>query len=130
VADFKPVLKPENSIIAGVAVVGLVWADYNLNLGSTTEVHASQPNHPVLETSRKKAGYSALVLVAAVGLLAKDPNIIILGGAAIIAMETSYRHAIMSNSDTGQLELPSASVYQTAQAVTPGAQQGDNVAAG
>jgi len=127
---FKPLLKPENSIVAGLAVVGLVWANYQLNIGSMAEVHMTPANHPVAESSRKKAGYTSLMLVAGVALLARDPNIVILGGAAIIAEDVVTRHAIMSNPDTGQLEAPGPSVYQTAQAVTPGADQGQNVAAG
>lgn len=114
-AGFSPVLKPENSIVAGLAVVGLVYADYSLHLGNMAQVQKTGPNDADVESSRKKAGWSALVLVSGVALLARDPNIFILGSAAIIAMEASARHAIMTNSDTGQIELPGPSAYAPAQ---------------
>lgn len=116
--EFKSYLKPENSIIAGVAVMGSVYAIYQLNLGYTAQVQMTDANHPVAETSRKKAGYEAALLVAGIGLIAKDANIIILGSATIIAMELTYRHAIMAHPQTGQMVPPGANVYEPAGAVT------------
>ena len=107
----SPIFKPENSVIAGLGVVGLVWADYSLHMGSTSAVHLSPANHPALETSRAKAGYTAAILVAGIALIAHDPNIIILGGMAIIVMEISMRHAIMTDPQTGQVVPPQASAY-------------------
>lgn len=114
-AGFSPVLKPENSIVAGLAVVALVYADYSIHLGSMVQVQKTGPNDDDVESSRKKAGWSALALVSGVSLLARDPNIFILGSAAIIAMEASARHAAMTNPDTGQIELPGPSAYAPAQ---------------
>lgn len=116
---FKSYLKPENSIVAGLAVVGLVYADYQLNVGTMASAQATDANHPVLESSRKKAGYTAFVLVAGVGLIARDANIIILGGAAIIAMELQYRHAIMAHPDTGVMQPPGNEAYNPPGAVVP-----------
>lgn len=113
---FKSVLKPEGSLIGGIAVVGSVYGVYQLNVGSVSQAHASPDNHPALESSRKKAGYTALVLVAGLTLLSRDANIGILGGATIIAMEMSYRHAIMAHPETGEMVPPAASQnYQPAQ---------------
>jgi hypothetical protein len=116
---FKSVLKPEGSLILGGAVIGGVFATYQLSLGPVSAVHASDANHPVLETSRKKAGYTSLIMVAGLALLAKDPNIAILGSASIIAMEAHYRHAIMAHPETGQMIPPAPSAYQDAQNVVP-----------
>lgn len=108
------IFKPEGSLVAGLAVVGLVWANYSLSMGSMATVHMTGANDNVAESSRKKAGWSSLVLVAGVSLLARDPNIFILGTGAIIAMEVNARHAIMSNSDTGKIELPTVTDYAPA----------------
>lgn len=116
---FKSVLKPEGSLIMGAAVAGSVFAVYQLDIGPVSQVQATDANHPVLETSRKKAGYTSLVLVAGLAVLAKDPNIVILGGAAIIAMEAHYRHAIMAHPETGQIIPPAPSAYQPAENVVP-----------
>jgi hypothetical protein len=118
-------LKPENSAIAGLAVVGLVYAVYNLNLGSVAAAHATDPNHPVLESSRKKAGLTSLAMVAAITLITKDANVGILGGGAIILMEFSARHAIMAHPQSGQLVNPNPNAaYEPAENVIPFYQQG------
>lgn len=109
---WKSYLKPEGSIMAGLATVAAVYGVYQLNVGSTASAAATEANHPVLEGSRKKAGYSALVLVTSLTLVARDANIAILGGGTIIAMELSYRHAIMAHPETGKMQPPETDLYQ------------------
>lgn len=120
---FKSYLKPEGSIVAGLAVMGSVYAIYQLNVGSTVQVQMTDANHPAAETSRKKAGYEAALIVAGIGLIAKDANIIILGSATIIAMELTYRHAIMAHPETGQMQPPSTAVYAAAGATSDSYEQ-------
>lgn len=108
---FRSILKPSESTMASAATVGFVIAIYQMNTGSIAQVHASDANHPVLETSRKKAGYTAVAGVAALTLLTKDANIGILGGGTIIAMELTTRHAIMAHPVTGKLTAPESSAY-------------------
>lgn len=90
------VLKPENSMIAGLAVVGLVIANYNLHNGPVSSVALSpaEAGSGVLTTSNKKAGWESIAMVAGISLLARDANIFILGMAAVIAMHSSYLHSI------------------------------------
>lgn len=121
---FKSVFKPEGSVIAGVATVGAVYGLYALSVGNVSTAHATEPNHPVLETSRKKAGYAALVLVSALTLLTRDANVGILGGGTIVAMELMYRHSIMAHPDSGQLINPNPSSYVPAENVIPFTYQG------
>lgn len=108
---FKSLLKPSESTMASAATVGFVIAVYQMNTGSIAQVHASEANHPVLETSRKKAGYTALAGVAALTLLTRDANVGILGGGTIVAMELTTRHAIMAHPVTGKLTAPEDSAY-------------------
>lgn len=97
--------------MAGLAVMGIVFAIYQLNIGPTVQVQMTEANHPSIETARKKSGYEAAIVVAGIGLIAKDANIIILGSASIIAMELSYRHAIMAHPETGMMVPPAESTY-------------------
>jgi hypothetical protein len=116
------VFKPENSMVAGLAVVGLVIADYNLHNGTATSVQAADAWHPTLTASNKKAGWSSLALVAGISLLARDANVFILGCAAILAMHSSYIHSIAVHPDTGQIIAPNPSAaYQPAQAAAAAA---------
>lgn len=112
--NMRSVLKPEGSIAAGIAVVGLVYATYQLDLGSVSSAQATDPNHPALESSRKKAGYTAFIAVAGLTLITRDANVGILGFSSIVAMEIHYRHAIMASPITGKVVPPAPSQYQPA----------------
>lgn len=128
--NFKSVLKPENSIIAGIATIGLVYAIYQMNVGPLSQAHASDPNHPALETSRKKAGYTAFIAVSGITLIAKDANIGILGFLTIIAEEIQIRHAIMVEPNSGRMVPPAESAFSPAENVVPITQQAANVGVG
>lgn len=122
--EFKSILKPENSAIAGIATVGLVYGVYNLNIGSMAQAQATTANHPVLESARKKAGLSALVMVAALCLITRDKNIGILGFGTIMVMEGVARHSIMAHPESGQMINPNPnSAYAPAENVIPMYQQ-------
>jgi hypothetical protein len=116
--SIKSILKPEDSIVAGLATIGLVGAVYALDVGPVSQVHASDSYHGANTAGIKKAGYTSLIMVAGIALLARDPNIVILGGAAIIAFSAHYRHANMVNPSTNMVEAPgtTASAYQNATA--------------
>lgn len=103
--DLKPRLKAENSIIASLGVAGLVIGVYQGMVGPVSDVHATGANDINFQASVRKAGWASLVAVSAVGLLARDPNIIILGGIAIIVEEVMYRHALFTNPATGQIQV-------------------------
>lgn len=122
---WRSILKPEGSTMAGLATVGAVYGIYQLNLGSVAQAQASAPNMPALETSRKKAGYTALVLVSALTLLTRDANVGILGGGTIVAMEINYRHAILADPNSNKMINPNpAAAYGPAENVIPINQQG------
>lgn len=125
----KSILKPENSIIAGLAVVGLVYAIYQLDVGPVSSVALTDPGHPVTVNSVKKAAWTSLALVAGTSLIAKDANVAILGSFTVIAMQSHYRHANLMNPQTGKMEAPAAGAYQPAQNVVPITQQGQVVGA-
>jgi hypothetical protein len=118
VFKFTPRLSGENSIIAALATAALVIGIYNMKVGPVADVHASDAGDGNLAASVKKAGWEAVVAVAGLTLLANDANIAILGGAAIIAEELSYRHAMMTNPASGQIQVTPAS-YQSAGAPSP-----------
>ncbi len=123
---FKSILKPDASTMASLATAGSVFAVYQLNVGSVSECAATDANHPVLASSRKKAGYMALALVASLTLITKDANIGIVGCGSIIGMELAYRHGIMSNPQSMTMQNPNPeTAYQDAENVVPFAFQGE-----
>lgn len=110
---FKPRISGDNSIITSLAVVAVVAAIYVNKVGPVADVHMTDANDGNINASIRKAGWEAVGVIAAISLLAGDTNIVILGGAAVIAEELSYRHANMTNPGTGQISI-TPQAYQSA----------------
>lgn len=128
--SIRSVLKPEGSIMASIATVGAVYGVYNISLGSVADATVTEPNHPALASARKKAGFTAFTLVSALSLITKDGNVATLGYATIIAMELSYRHAVMVDHTTGTLVAPTPREFQPAENVIPIGATADGAAVG
>lgn len=86
-------LRPDASISAGLATVGLVYGVYQIQLPSVTDVRAAPPQDGHVQRSERTATWTAAALVSAVSLIARDMNIFVLGGSAVVAMAWYYRHA-------------------------------------
>lgn len=119
---FTPRISGETSVIASLSVVALVVAIYNAKIGPVSDVHATGANDGNIAAGIRKAGWTSLGVVAAISLLAGDTNVIILGGAAVVAEELAYRHANMTNPATGQIQVtPQAYVPASGQLSTAAA---------
>jgi len=127
--EIKSVLKPEGSIMSGLAVTGLVYAVYQMHVGTVADAHVTEPNHPSLQSSKKKAGWEAFALVAAISLITRDGNVAVLGFGTIVAMELAYQHAISANPATQMMEAPISELYQPAKNVYSLDQQGSQTSA-
>jgi hypothetical protein len=99
----KSILKPEGSIVAGIATAALVYGVYTANVGNIATLHASPSGDTNGRAARKKAAIESVTVVAAVSLLARDINIFILGGGVIVLLDWHARHAVESHPETGQL---------------------------
>jgi hypothetical protein len=124
--NVKSILKPEGSVVSGMAVSGGVLAIYALQLGPVNQSHASDPNHPVNESSRKKAAVMSFLFVAALTVITKDANVGILGWGTQVAADVCYRHAIMVDPVTGQMVNPGESAYLPAANTVPLQSQGQS----
>jgi hypothetical protein len=99
----KRLLKPEGSLTAGVATMGLVYAIYSHSLPSQAEMQATSPNDNNIEAGRKKAVIMSAATVAGISLIAKDPTIFILGSFTAIGLDIVTRHANATSPTTGKL---------------------------
>lgn len=116
--DFRPILKPENSVVAGIATMALVGGFYIGHVGPISDAHATDANDGNLQAAVKKTGWISLAAVAGLTALTRDLNVLILGGATIIGMELAYRHAIMTQD--GHIVQPAQGSY------IPAGQQGSS----
>ncbi|HLK00469.1 MAG TPA: hypothetical protein VKU39_11250 [Streptosporangiaceae bacterium] len=122
-ADFlhKSILKPEGSLVAGIATGALVYGIYQMNLGNLATVHATPSGDGNARAARKKAAIESVAAVAAISLLARDVNIFILGGAITVLLDWHARHAVEAHPETGQLADNSG--YVPAEQSVPAADQ-------
>lgn len=107
--NLKPRLGAENSVVVSLGVAALIVGIYSSKVGPVADAHATPANDGNMLAATKKAGWESAALMVGLALLTQDANIVILGGATIISEELTYRHAIMSNPDTGQIDLSPAS---------------------
>lgn len=99
-------LKPETSVMIGLATGALVWSIYSNATPTIADIRVAPPLDPEISGSRKAATITAAGTVAAISLIAKDPTIFIIGGVMVIAADFMHRHANLINPETGLLGLP------------------------
>lgn len=119
-------LKPEVSIPVGLATAAVVYAVYSNATPPITDIRSSMANDAHIATSRKSATWIAAGIVSAISLIAKDPNIFIIGGLAVVAMDFWTRHANAVNPQTGKVDMTTPTNSATADMVSVG---GGDVAA-
>lgn len=95
-------LKPDQSIIATLAVMTATYAIYSNGLPSIADIRTAQPQNGDIESSERSSAWMAAGVVGIVSILAKDPTVFILGGATVIGLSWWYRHANMVNPDIGK----------------------------
>lgn len=99
-------LKPESSVMIGLATAALVWSIYSNATPSIADIRVAAPGDPDVSSSRAAATRTAAFAVSGISLIAKDPGIFIIGGAMVIAADFLHRHANMVNPETGRMQLP------------------------
>jgi hypothetical protein len=110
-------LKPEFSILGGIATGALVYGVYAASLPSVADTRSLQANNPDLAKSERVASWTSAGVVAGVSLIAKDPTIFIIGGTMVVAMAWMHRHANSVNPSTGT--MASSMVPRVSQAEAP-----------
>lgn len=90
------------SLGTGLAVGGLVVAIYMQATPTVADVRVGDPGDRDIDSAERAAAWQSAGIVAAISLLARDPNIFIIGGAVTIGMAWMYRHANEVNPLTGK----------------------------
>lgn len=113
-------LKREASLGVGLAVSALVLGIYWGALPTVAEQRVSEPDDRDLHAAERTAMWTSIGAVAAVSLIAKDPTVFILGGAATIAMSWVNRHANAFNAALGSATIPTSRVVMDDARATTG----------
>jgi hypothetical protein len=116
------ILKPEGSLMAGLATAAMVYGTYTFSLPNGAMISATDPQDIHVEAGRRKAAIQSAAVVGIVSLIAKDKTIFVLGGLMLIALDWHARIANASSPQTGK--VVSNTGYQTAAASVPDRMQG------
>lgn len=95
-------LKPEVSIGVGLATVAVAYGTYAHFMPAVTDARVADPNDPVLAASERSATWTAAAIVAGISLIAKDPTVFVMGGATVLILAWTHRHANMVDPATGK----------------------------
>jgi hypothetical protein len=95
-------LPPQASIGVGLAVAAVVYTIYNKALPPIADMRVADSQNRDLAASEKAATWTAVGTVAGISLIARDPDIFIIGGLTTIALAWWHRHANMVNPATGK----------------------------
>lgn len=113
-------LKPEASIMTGLATATVVYGVYQMSLPTVADTRALEVNAPDLSKAERTASWVSAGAVAGISLIARDPTVFIIGGATVIAMAWLHRHANFVNPLTKVAgTLTGAGTPDTSQADAP-----------
>lgn len=92
-------------VLAGAMVAFGVVTIYQHDLPSSAEVRNAPVNDGHLESARKQAAFKAAALVLVVAALLKSPEVFVIGGGTLFALDYGHKHNNQINPDTGKLAV-------------------------
>lgn len=108
--NLKSALSPDGGTMVGLLTAVGVYLIYNNALPSAADVRTAQPGDSDVSASRKQAAWESAGLIGLVFLVSKDLNSYVISGAALVAVDLMYKHANMTNPQTGQLDTSTSGV--------------------
>lgn len=95
-------LKPEFSVMGGLAVGAIVFAVHSQATPTQADIAALPAGTPDIDDAERKATIVSAGIVAGVSLIAGDPTIFVIGSAMTIAMALWTRHNTFKESIGGK----------------------------
>jgi hypothetical protein len=113
----KSILKPDGSLMLGVAELAAVGLIYQSALPSHADIASAPANDATIETRRKAAAWKSAAVIGFVFLLSHDLNSFLLGGLGLAGFDIMVKHANGTNPATGKLQAaPGSAITGSAQA--------------
>lgn len=95
-------LKPEFSVMGGLAVGALVFAIHTNATPTQADIQALPAGVPDVDRAERNATWLSAGIVSAVSLVARDPMIFIMGSAITVGMALWTRHSNWTESIGGK----------------------------
>lgn len=116
-------LPRSQSVAVGLAMIGVVYASYDLAMPTVVDHRAGPGDDPDAASAEKAARWTAGSLVALTALITKDATVFIMGGAALVAFSWMHRHANAIDPTRGAVQSTPSSrsmIHNTADGVSAG----------
>jgi hypothetical protein len=101
--SLKSVLKPDSSVMIGLAEAAAVYVIYQNALPPVADVRTAPANNSDAEGARKAAAWKSGAVLGFVFLITQDVNSFLIGGLALAGIDLMHKHANGVNPATGQL---------------------------
>lgn len=98
-------LKPEASVMSGLAVAGVVYAVHSNFTPSVADMQGLPAGNKDVDRAERQATWLSVGIVSGVSLLAKDPTIFVIGSAMTIAMAFLTRNAVWTDTKSAISDL-------------------------
>lgn len=95
-------LKPEFSVMGGLAVGAIVFAVHSQATPSQADIQALPAGTPDVDRAERNATYLSAGIVAGISLIAKDPTIFVIGAVITTGMAVWTRHSNWTESVGGK----------------------------
>jgi hypothetical protein len=95
-------LRPEVSVPVALATATLVYGIFLNATPSIADIRTAEPGNQDISAAERLASWTAAGTVAGISLVAKDPNVFIVGESMVIALAWWHRHANAVNPMTGK----------------------------
>lgn len=106
----KSVLKPDSSVMVGLAEAAAVYVIYQSALPSHADIRSAPAHDQTIESARKAAAWKSAAVLGFVFLLTQDVNSFLIGGLALGGIDLMTKHANGTNPQTGKLQTPGATI--------------------
>jgi hypothetical protein len=106
----KSVLKPDSSVMVGLAEAAAVYVIYQSALPSHADIRSAPAHDQTIESARKAAAWKSAAVLGFVFLLTQDLNSFLIGGLALGGIDLMTKHANGVNPATGQLQAPGSTI--------------------
>ncbi len=118
----KSVLKPDSSVMVGLAEAAAVYVIYQSALPSHADIRSAPAHDQTIESARKAAAWKSAAVLGFVFLLTQDVNSFLIGGLALGGVDYMTKHSNGVNPSTNKLQdAPGSTIISAG-----GAQQADN----
>lgn len=86
-------LKPNENLMLAAAVGAVVYGTYNIALPTIADTRGLPGNVPDIDKAEKAATWGSVAVVSAISLLAKSPEVFVVGGLMTIGLAWTYKNS-------------------------------------